>query len=338
MSTLRRRIADWFEGEEEVIATFPTYAVRGPEGTVQMTLRAWVYEPEHQGWLRNKFFARLREEFRLEDDSPEAALFERRIRPFLVDNERWQKVRVKVAGEVHELGRSAPDGHVEGDLCLDYSAIEDSLVQTTQGLAVRVRAFIPGDEHERLVPILEDGGRSIISDIDDTVKITGVLDRQEMMRNTFLRPFTPVRELAEHYADWASNGETAFHYVSSSPWQLLPFLEEFLESHDFPHGSFHLRKLRPKSLRSPFDFVTNSEDHKHRSIRRLLEDFPSRTFVLVGDSGEKDPEIYGEVARQNPGRIESIVIRHVPGSDTDEGRFAAAFDGADTEWELSEFA
>jgi phosphatidate phosphatase APP1 len=64
-------------------------------------------------------------------------------------------------------------------------------------------------------------------------------------------------------------------------------------------------------------------------IERLLADFPHRRFVLVGDSGEADPEIYAQVARTHPHRIDSIAIRDVTGEDSRAERYAAVFDGID---------
>jgi phosphatidate phosphatase APP1 len=61
------------------------------------------------------------------------------------------------------------------------------------------------------------------------------------------------------------------------------------------------------------------------AVESLLRLYPSRRFVLVGDSGERDPEIYGSLARNWPDRIASILIREVGPGEKETGRYAAAF-------------
>ncbi len=334
MARVWNRIQEWFEGESEIVATFPTYATRNGD-SVRFDMRAWVYEPEESSWTRNAFLEKLRSRLDLDEDSPQARLFDRRARTFLVDNERGQKVRLEIGGETFELGRSAADGHVEDTVEIPLEVAERGFVSTDDGLALRIRAVIDTDHDERDVPVLDDEGRSVISDIDDTVKITGVLNREQMLLNTFVRPFKPVLGLADRYRELASAG-AEFHYVTSGPWQLLPFLEEFLEEHGFPLGSFHMRKLRLKSLRSPIDFITSSHDHKMTAISKLLGDFPSRRFTLVGDSGEADPEVYGNIARSFPDQVEQILIRRVEGADNSDARFREAFTDVASSWSIED--
>jgi phosphatidate phosphatase APP1 len=164
----------------------------------------------------------------------------------------------------------------------------------------------------------------VISDIDDTIKVSVVRDRVEMLRNTFLRPFRAVNGMSALYARWAANG-AVFHYVSSSPWQLYAPLERFMDEAGFPAGGIHLRWLLKRGEK--YDLTASSMTHKLTTIAALLALHPRRSFVLVGDSGEKDPEIYGEIARKNPGRITRILIRKAPLADESAARYEAAFAG-----------
>jgi phosphatidate phosphatase APP1 len=56
------------------------------------------------------------------------------------------------------------------------------------------------------------------------------------------------------------------------------------------------------------------------NIRRLLQTFPHLPFVLIGDSGEQDPEIYRAVVKEYPKRIRVIYVRSV---DRHPSRIAA---------------
>jgi len=152
-----------------------------------------------------------------------------------------------------------------------------------------------------------------------------VRDRREMLLNTFARRFEAAPGMAAYYRTLAKAPDTRFHYLSASPMQLYPALADFLRDADFPMGSMHLREST--TWRTLIPGEQDSRTHKLGVIERLLADFPQRRFMLVGDSGESDPEIYGQVVRTHPGRIDSIAIRDVTGEDSRAERYAAAFEG-----------
>jgi phosphatidate phosphatase APP1 len=173
------------------------------------------------------------------------------------------------------------------------------------------------------IQIVPHDGVSVISDIDDTLKVSEVADRGRLLKNTFLHPFVPVPGMAELYRQWHAAGAT-FHYVSSSPWQLYRPLAELLRSEGFPDGSFHLRSSQfrdPSLLR----LLVSRKRNKYRIIRAILRVLPQRRFILVGDSGEKDPEIYGLIARKFPAQIERILIRRVSGRSWTKKRCRQVF-------------
>lgn len=139
--------------------------------------------------------------------------------------------------------------------------------------------------------------------------------------------------MSAHYRHWAKQG-AAFHYVTGSPWQLYPSLQSFLVDEGFPKGSFTMRHFRLKDS-SFLDFLSSAEAYKVTTIDELLQRFPARRFILVGDSGEKDPEVYGEIARRFPDQIEAIFIRNVTEETADSPRFQSAFKSVPTKrWKL----
>nr|MCW2728350.1 phosphatase [Aeromicrobium sp.] len=154
----------------------------------------------------------------------------------------------------------------------------------------------------------------IISDIDDTVIKTGVQRAGQMVLQT-LAGSELTREAfpgaAELYRDLVADVNPVF-YVSSSPWNLHAFLSAFLDHHDFPRGPLLLRDLLG---------TAEGREQKHGRIREILDLHPDLPFVLIGDSGEKDPEIYADIVRSHPGRILAVYIREVrldPGDGTVE--------------------
>ena len=173
--------------------------------------------------------------------------------------------------------------------------------------------------------VLPVSGTSVISDIDDTIKISDVLNRDALVRRTFLQPFEAVPGMAEVYRAWATNG-AQFHYVSASPWQLhLPLLE-FTRTNGFLQGSWHMKqwRLKDRSFKSLFE---KPDNYKVATITPLLREFPQRRFVLVGDSGERDPEAYATLAREFPKQIAAIFIRDVTGQGADAERYRTNFAG-----------
>ncbi|SAM06397.1 hypothetical protein [Absidia glauca] len=158
-----------------------------------------------------------------------------------------------------------------------------------------------------MVNLVEPTGISIISDIDDTIKETRILHgARTVLANTFFNPSKAIPGMAEAYMKWYTQG-ASFHYVSNSPFQLLPFLQQFLQSSQFPAGSMHLR-LDGSLLARLIEVPGRA---KRDAIVSILSDFPHRHFVLVGDSGEIDLEIYTKIALEHPGRILKIFIHNV---------------------------
>jgi len=99
----------------------------------------------------------------------------------------------------------------------------------------------------------------------------------------------------------SGTSDNPLFYVSKSPWNLYDFLSDFLDHHDLPRGPLLLRDIGLHHA-APVD-------HKSAAVRELLETYPELPFVLVGDSGEHDPEIYLEAAARYRGRILAIYIR-----------------------------
>ncbi len=173
------------------------------------------------------------------------------------------------------------------------------------------------------VKITEPKGVSLISDIDDTVKKSNISSgAREIFRNTFIRELRDltVEGVQEWYTDMHEQG-VMFHYCSNSPWQLFPVLASFFKLGGLPPGSLHLKQYSGM-LQGIFEPVA---ERKKGTLTRLLRDFPDRKFLLVGDSGEADLEVYTDLAIANPGRILAIFIRDVTTTER-PGYFDSAYD------------
>lgn len=159
------------------------------------------------------------------------------------------------------------------------------------------------------VRITEPTGVSMISDIDDTIKHSGIgSGAKEIFRNIFIRDLgdLTIEGVKEWYSKMADLG-VKLHYVSNSPWQLYPLLVSFFAKAGLPQGSFHLKQYSGM-LQGIFEPVA---ERKKGTLERIIQDFPKRRFILVGDSGEADLELYTELLLANPGRILGVFIRDV---------------------------
>ena len=159
------------------------------------------------------------------------------------------------------------------------------------------------------VHVLEPTGISLISDIDDTIKHSAIgSGAREMFRNTFVRDLSDltIDGVKDWYQRLAEMG-VQLHYVSNAPWQLYPLLVNFFALAGLPPGSFHLKQYSGM-LQGIFEPVA---ERKKGPLESIMRDFPERKFILVGDSGEADLEVYTDVVVANPGRVIGVYIRDI---------------------------
>ncbi len=161
----------------------------------------------------------------------------------------------------------------------------------------------------------------VISDIDDTVVKTDVTNLLRMARLVLLTnahtrlPFAGVAAFyrALHAGPTGARTNPIF-YVSSSPWNLYDLLHEVFEVHGIPAGPLFLKDY---GLAREVLFATGHHEHKLRAIEEILATHPELPFILLGDSGQQDPEIYREAVRRHPGRVATIYVRDVQAGERD---------------------
>ncbi|HUT89094.1 MAG TPA: phosphatase domain-containing protein [Thermoguttaceae bacterium] len=315
--------------DDEVVVFYPTYARQVDDGRAwSVSVHGSIFEPEEDSLKREALLALLRRLGGLAKEEAETRIFKERARAFLVDNEGGKGIAIRLGDKVYAAGTSGADGHFTATLKLPAAEVDRLRRADPDGPDWLTFQAVtrPGDRRTFAgrVRLIGPGGLSVISDVDDTIKVSMVRDRRALVRNTFLREFKPVEGMAELYRRWADAG-AAFHYLSASPWQLYGPLCEFIEDQGFPPGTFHLKRFRLKD-RSALGLFGSQEGYKSAAVERILADFPRRRFILVGDAGEQDPEIYGAAARKHPEQVVRVLIRNVDGSGREDARFKAAFD------------
>lgn len=157
----------------------------------------------------------------------------------------------------------------------------------------------------------------VISDIDDTVlqsRATNLLAalRMVLLENAHTRlPFPGVAAFYRALRAGASgSARNPTFYVSSSPWNLYDVITRFLELQQIPHGPLMLRDV---DIGLSAISGQGHHSHKREMIRRVLNTYPTSPAVLIGDSGQQDPEIYRDVVHEFTRRIRAVYIRDVSG-------------------------
>lgn len=316
--------------EDEEVIFFPTAAhLEVESGQWVLPIHGWIFEPEKDSILRNALLhglAKVSEKFIFKEGDFDKKRFEERLRMFIVDNERNKRISINVQEQTFTMKTSQPNGHFYGEVKIPIGDIKGSVTYKAMGV-------IGDRKFEGVGYLLEPEGVSVVSDIDDTIRDSQVLDKKKMLEKTFLEEFEAIPGMSAAYRAWQEKG-ASFHYVSSSPWQLYPFLWEFLKAERFPGGSFHLKLIRLKDP-SVLNFFKSSVETKVPIIEELINRFPKRKFILVGDSGEHDPEVYGIIGRQFPGNLLHIYIRDVTPHQDKPERFQEAFkDIPENKWTI----
>ena len=191
---------------------------------------------------------------------------------------------------------------------IKYSAeLLDKIGPVSHNYGVHGEILIPGD----------DADFGVISDIDDTIMVshsTQTLRKLRLMlthNSRTRKPFPGVEAFyrALHLGAKESSANP-FFYISSSEWNLYDLIDDFCSYNKFPKGVFLLREIRSGIL-NLWKQGGGNHEHKFKKIVTLSEMFPNMPFVLVGDNGQHDPEIYARIAQIYPERIKAIYIRTV---------------------------
>lgn len=240
------------------------------------------------------------------------AAVRRTLRGFVTDELPGVPLRVSVGGATADAVTDE-EGYFLARLALDLGALTSPWTEGRVELDGDYRGLTGAHSATLEVRVAgPDAGFGVISDVDDTILQTGVQSVGRMIRRTLTGSAltrTAFPGAVELYRDLAA-GRNPIFYVSSSPWNLYDFLVAFLRHRDFPMGAVLLRDLLGTSA---------GREEKAGRIREILDVHAQLRFVLIGDSAERDPEIYADIVQEYPGRILAVYIREVR-VDPSDGR------------------
>lgn len=243
--------------------------------------------------------------------------FKNAYKRFETDEMPWAEVRLSFGGDSQDI-TADDEGYFEAwlepsdPLPLGHDYIQEVAIELLKPIRRHQYEDDIGTSFTAnvIVPDIRAASFGIISDMDDTVLQTGATSILSMAKKTLFGnahtrlPFEGV----DAFYQALHRDRNPIFYVSSSPWNLYDVLTEFLDINDIPAGPMMLRDWGS----SPTELLPTSHgSHKLDVIRQILATYPDLPFILIGDSGQEDPEIYHEIVHNNPNRILGIYIRDV---------------------------
>jgi phosphatidate phosphatase APP1 len=211
------------------------------------------------------------------------------------------RVLVQIGDQIHETQSDRSgyiDCRVKGELAPGWATVRLS----TDGAQ-------PVDAPIRVVdPAVKFG---IISDIDDTVMVTALPRPFLAAWNTFVldehaRNAVPGMAVLYERLSHANPGSPVF-YLSTGAWNVAPTLSRFLSRHLYPAGPLLLTDWGPTTDR----WFRSGHEHKRNTLRRLAAEFPDMRWLLIGDDGQHDQEIYSEFVHAHPDNVAAVAIRRL---------------------------
>ncbi|KAI0880179.1 uncharacterized protein GGS22DRAFT_182517 [Annulohypoxylon maeteangense] len=277
----------------------------------------------------------IAEKIELDEKDPNYPTVEERIRPFLQDIKPGTQVKALHRGntplKLGPGGRNGISSDIKGLPAREGGELAPTFAKVPKGAdgVLEMKTFYAEPE-----------GWGVISDIDDTIKVTQTSDPIGILRTTFLEKPEPISGMPELYRSIQSliQEKSPWFYLSASPYNLYPFLRDFCQQ-NYPFGTIILRDASWMSLPGLLTTLTlGTEDYKVSRMEKIHSWLPRRKMICIGDSTQSDPEAYGEIYRAYPGWVKAILIRKVEdiaaiGIDAknEPERFEKAFEGVPRE-------
>lgn len=232
------------------------------------------------------------------------------IRSFRANNIPGAEIEAHFRGKVHRFYTDS-----EGFFLLNLWSADEPLEPGWHEVTLQLKDSIGGGGTTALARAFvppTDAEFAVISDIDDTVLNSSAFNKIQQIKLTLFKDAasrTAVDEVVPLYQRLvkgaSGTANNPMFYLSRSGWNLNNLLEEFLDLNELPAGPMFLRDLAWREAKS---IALGSNNHKIDYIRALMNTYPHLSFVLIGDSGQHDPETFWQIAMENPGRIKAVYL------------------------------
>ncbi len=211
------------------------------------------------------------------------------------------RVLIQIGDRIHETHTDRSgyvDARVTGDMEPGWGTVR-LLTEGAEPVDAPIRVVEPGMKF------------GVVSDIDDTVMVTALPRPLLAAWNTFVldehaRTAVPGMAVLYERLVTANPGAPVF-YLSTGAWNVGPTLSRFLSRHLYPAGPLLLTDWGP----TPDRWFRSGQEHKRNTLRRLAAEFPDIKWLLIGDDGQHDQEIYSEFAHSHPDNVAAVAIRRL---------------------------
>lgn len=232
---------------------------------------------------------------------------------YFSNDEKKESAIILVVDTKAYRSKTDNEGYFSFHLTIDGGLKKNQMIQLfteDSNASQRFDVFIPRDEKHI----------GIISDFDDTVIHSNVTNKLKLLSNSLLKNFKqrePISNMQKRFQKIIhtnpSKAVTLF-FVTGSPHQLQHNIHNFLSHHGFPPRVLLTKKLHGEGADSLFTTI----DYKYDKIERLIKLYPHIKWVLLGDSGEKDREVYMKIVKHYPKAIEGLYIRDVKSEEIEK--------------------
>ncbi|GAB5466779.1 MAG: hypothetical protein Kapaf2KO_22150 [Candidatus Kapaibacteriales bacterium] len=197
--------------------------------------------------------------------------------------------------------------------------IDKSLEEGTHEFLLRTENMFEGEKKQvtsnaKVIVPNPEAEYGVISDIDDTILKSFIPTPFKMLKTLLTssassrKSFEGTGEFYQKLVHNSAGKRRPFFFVSGSPWNIYDVLIHFIEDNNFPTATLFLKDL---GITDTYIFSESTKKHKLRWIKEILEFYPNQKFIVIGDSGQEDAEIYSEASEKFPERIDTIYIRDV---------------------------
>lgn len=222
-------------------------------------------------------------------------------RSFLTVPLPWMEVVVDIGGHTHRVTTDR-GGYLD---CVLPATLEpgwhDVTLSVDDSPATTARVIVVGPQRQL----------GLVSDIDDTVMVTSLPRPFLAFWNTFVlheHARRPVPGMATLYLELQHRHPgMPVIYLSTGAWNVAPTLGRFLYRNGYPDGPLLLTDWGP----TQDGFFRSGKAHKRATLARLTRELPQVRWILVGDDGQHDPDLYGEFVRHAGEKVHAVAIRHL---------------------------
>ena len=294
-----------------------------------MRVQGRVFEPPESSRSRQAMIDALAPAVGANRNDPH---FRSRADYFVADSVRNARISIKIGNRIVVLPETSDAaGCFSADIAIDSDEVaslaHDGIIDF-ESHPTRVQ----GSNFRGTALLLSTEGVTVVTDLDDTIKETNVNNHAEAKANLFVRPFKPVAGMPELYRAWqqADDANLHFHVVSAGPWQFHEPLRRFTESVGFPKFTWDMRCVDITDPAVLIDEIVKADPQrifafKVAKIGAFMKRYPKRHVVLVGDSGERDPEVYAAIVREFGELVDAVYIHNVSREGPGAKRYDALF-------------